>query len=309
MTAKTYKWTVFGIISAALCGWLVRISLIHAALVQQLTDTTKVREAQLQTISTWKELDQGVRSARDRETRECGNLTAALRFCREKRISGDVLKSFDMSNDYSLYTRNGIGNGFFLQTDEESEVIAFVRTLSPEEGEKPACTQLKQTIESPNLRVILPNNSHHLTEYQFDTFGTPGKLEFGCHLTDSDGTRFVPFCDVTSSYDNSVRKGSDGPYDDGILKNREFRVTYGWPDLCELDFVQALQKRGIWFIGCNELFWLDQSEVLHVVLVFASRREWRIHPDYLYGRSLNSGFDLEWDPQQDDYIATPKPAK
>jgi hypothetical protein len=306
MTAKSYKWTVFGIISAALCGWLVRISLIHAALLQQLTDTTRVREAQLQTLSTWKELDQEVRSARDRETRECGNLTTALWFSREKGISRDVQKSFDMPNDYSLYTRNGIGNGFFLQTDEESEVIAYVRTLTTEEGEKRACTQLKQTIESPHSRIILPNKSRHLTEYQFDTFGTPGELEFGCHLNDIDGSRFIPFCGVTSSSD---RRGSDGPYNDGILRNREFRVTYGWPNLCELDFVQALQERGIWFIGCNELFWLDQSEVLHVVLVFASKREWRIHPDYLYGRSLNSDYDLEWDPQQEDYLATLKPSK
>jgi hypothetical protein len=157
----------------------------------------------------------------------------------------------------------------------------------------------------------LPVKSHHLTEYQFDTSGSPGELEFGYRLTDINETRFVPFCDVEDNYEKS---GSDGLYHDGLFQNREFHVTYGWPNLSELSLLKTLQERGIWLIACNEVFRLvnrplDQSEPLHVVLVFASKREWRVHPDYLYCRSLNSGFDLEWDPQQENYLATPKPSK
>jgi hypothetical protein len=60
MNATTCKWTVFAIIALALCGWLVRVSLAHAAVVQQLRDKTKVREAQLQTVSAFEELAERV---------------------------------------------------------------------------------------------------------------------------------------------------------------------------------------------------------------------------------------------------------
>jgi hypothetical protein len=306
---RTYKWSAFGIISLALCGWLVRVSLIRATLVQQLTDATKEREAQTQTISTWKELDHDVSAGRGREGRECRDLKHALMFFRGSGIDREVLESFDLAENYSLFTRSDTGNGFFLQTDEESEVTALVRVLTAEEGEKRAQTQLKQTVESPDNRIALPGTLRRLTEYQFDTIVSNGELVFGCRLNDKDGSRFVAFRGIASRHDNYGRSGSDGPYDDGIFKNREFRVTYGWPDLCEINFVKALQKRGIWFIGCNEVFWLNKSEVLHVVLVFVSKREWRIHPDYLYCRSLNSGFDLEWDAQQQDYLTTPETSK
>jgi hypothetical protein len=307
MTIKSYKWTVFGIASVALCGWLVHVSLIHAAFVQQLTDKTKVREAQLQTISTWEELDKEVRSAREREDRERLNLKYALMFHCEQGISKDVVKSSDLPDtSHSIFTKStGIGNGSFWQTDEESEVIAYIRTLTAEEAEKRPVTQLKRTLESPDSRIILPVNSHGLTEYKFETLGAAGERKFGCRLIDVDGTRFVPFCGVANSDGSGDRRGADGPYDDGVFKNREFRVTYGWPDLSELGFVKALQKRGIWLIGSNETYWLDQAKVLHVVVVFASKREWRVHPDYSYSRALDSGFDLEWDPQQENYIASP----
>ncbi len=312
MTASSIKWTIYSIASIALCVWLVHVSRHHTGLEKKHKALTELRDAQLQTIATWQELAQKVRIARNRETSERRSMRDLLGYFREKELSSDVLKAFEMPSDnYALYTRNGIGRGFFLLPDEESEVVAYVRMLTPGEGRERTVKHLRQTLESPDRRVVLPAQVHHLTEYQFDTIGPPGELEFGCRLTDKNEIRLVPFCDVENSYEKS---GSGGPYNDGIFKNHEYEVTFGWPALSELSFIKTLQEHGIWLIACNEVFRsanrpVAQSKPLHVVLVFASTREWKIHPDYQYCRSLNAGFDLEWDPQQENYLAVPKPSE
>lgn len=311
MATSIFKWTAFGIISVALCGWLVHLALLHVALTQELTVATKLREAQLHTISTWRELDHTVHTARGHVYGKGVIAAHALKFSLKNGLSTDLPESFDMPDNYSLLISNDLGSGFFLQTDEESKVIAYLCTLTLEEADDTVSRRLhmKQTLESPDRRITLPVKTNYFTEYQLGIYGNPAELKFGCQLTDRDESRFVPFCDVTSNDADNTRQASSGPYDYGFLKNREYRVKYGWPFLSELGFVKSLQVRGIWHIISSEFFWLDQSKVLHVVLVFASEREWRLHPDYLYGRTLDSGLDLEWDPHQENYLIVPKPSK
>jgi hypothetical protein len=312
MTAASIKWIIVSVLAIGLGGWLLHLSLRYAALAQTHTDVSKVKDSQIRTISQWNELDQSVRTARDREGGEHWSLKYALASFREKKISRDLFESFVMPCDnYALYSHSDTTSGFLLLPGEESEVVAYMRTLTPGETKKRPVEYLKQTLEFPDRRIILPVKPNHLTEYEFDTTGAAGALEFGFRVTDIEESRFVPICDVNDRHEFAA---SDGPYQDGIFKDHEHEVTYGWPQLSDLSFLKTLHKNRIWMIACNEVFRpvdrpADQSNTLHVALVFASKREWRIHPDYLYSRSLNSGFDLEWDPQQEDYLATPRASK
>jgi hypothetical protein len=189
-------------------------------------------------------------------------------------------------------------------------VIAYVRTLPPAAPNKArprAEAILKQTLESPDRRIVLPAKLHHLTAYEVETSGPPGELKLGVRVTGRDVDEFIPFCDVEDMY-NSV--GTGGPYNEGLFKNREHEITYGWPDLAAVNFVKVLQERGIWLIASNEMFRSaeganDQSKTVQVVLVLASEGQWRVHPDYSYCRDMESAFSLDWDPQQENYLATP----
>lgn len=303
------KWTIVSIAAIALCGWIVQLSLRHAALTQQRETVSALRNAQLQTTTTWNELNQKVTKARERTHGEGYSLKSALGWLRELSLTRALFESFSMpSENHALYTMIDTNSGFVLLPDGESELVVFVRKLEPDTNRDRLFKDLQQTLESPDRRISLPVKSKLLTEYRFDTSGSEGALEFGLHLIDLDESRFIAMCDVNEPYQFS--KG-DGPYHNGVFQNHVHEVTYGWPPLTDLSFLQTLQKRRVWMIACNEVFRSandpsEQSTPLHVVLVFASRNEWRIHPDYLYARSLDSGFDLTWDSQQANYRATPK---
>lgn len=314
MNAKTCKWIIFAIIALALCGWLVRISLAHAAVVQQLREKSELREAQLETVATFKELAERVGKIRDREARERANLGAALSFTQSNGLSKQLCESFVMlSDDYSLFTTTEAGSGFFLRGDEDAKVIAYMRTLppaAPNDRPRPEAV-LEQTLESPDRRIVLPAKLHYLTAYKVETSGPPGELKLGVHVTGRDVDQFIPLCDVEDTYESV---GTNGPYNEGIFKDREYEITYGWPDLAALSFVKVIQGRGIWLIASNEKFSSaqrenGQSKEVQVILVLESEGQWRLHPDYSYSRDLESAFSLEWDPQQENYLATPSRPK
>jgi hypothetical protein len=188
---------------------------------------------------------------RDREGSERANLEAALTFTHSNGLSNQLCKSFEMLSDgFTLFTKTKFGSGFFLRGDEDAKIIAYVRTLPPAApNERPrAEAMLKQTLESLDRRIFLPAKLHHLTAYEVETSGPPGELKLGVHVT---STNSFPFVTSKNAYESV---GTDGPYNEGLFKNREFEITYGWPDLAAVDFVKILQGNGSWLIASNEKF-------------------------------------------------------
>ena len=313
MTAKSFKRASFGIIALTLCGWLVSISAFHATVEGQIKLETEERERQLRIIASHEKLDQRDRSIRDREERERRICECALSFTHSYELNRRLCESFEMPSDgFALFSRTESGSGFLLRSEEDADVVAYVRKLPPAAHgvvTPRGATLLQQTLESPDRRIVLPVKLHQLMAYQVETSGPPDELELGLRLTGRDFDQFIPFYKVEDAYQFA---GSDGPYNGGIFKNREHEVTYGAPDLADVDFIKILQKRGIWLLACNEIFRSaqrssDQSPGVHVVLVMTSEDPWRVHPDYSYCRDLESAFSLQWDPQQENYLTKPLP--
>ena len=107
-------------------------------------------------------------------------------------LSRYLLKSKELLREgYAFYTSNGSESGFFSTSDDKTNVIAYVRILTAEEGRGPEIARLKKTLDSPDSRITFPVKPHHLTEYKFETTGSPGTLKFGCRLKDGDESGFL----------------------------------------------------------------------------------------------------------------------
>ena len=300
MKVRNIIWTTYLVASIVLVGCLIDWSLHHSDLKTELKTLTELRDAQAKTIATSRELAPQVKDTRRRIEREASNLKSSLNSFCELKLKTNLLNSFEMPvKDYAVFCRNGIGKGMFLLPDEQSKAVAYVRMLSAEDSEERLSQHLLRTLESPDHRIVLSATAHRLTEYQFETDEFHPK-KFECRLTDESGTQRIAICDVPDRY---AARSSDGPYQNGMFRKREYEVTFGWPKLSELSLIKTLQKRGIWLIACNELYaeFGDSLGTLHVVLVFESKEDWRIHPDFLYCESLEAEFDLQWDPEQQNY--------
>ena len=184
MIPKSYKWIAFGIITLALCVWLVHVSLIHAAVGQQLTDKTKEREAQLHTLATFKEMPRKITTSCEREEEERHNLEKAFKVAHYHELMSQLVDSFEMpTSEFSLYTNDGLKSGFFLLNDKNSYAIAYVRTVVPDElQDHKRQALLTQTIEFPDRKMILPAKLYRLNQYDFETSGSAGELKLGCRL-------------------------------------------------------------------------------------------------------------------------------
>lgn len=310
MTSKSYKWTLFGVVALALCAGLLRMSLAHEAVTQELHDKAKVREGQIQTISTFEELAKRVRTLRDHEGTERKRIEQVLSFAKSRGLSKQLCESFEMpTGGYSLFTRHDSGSGHFLRGDADTKVIAYVRTSPPAPSKRQSQRSrapLLQTLESPDSFVVVPAAVHQLTSYEIETAGPSGELALGIRITSRDIDQFIPLCNVEDEYRWS---GADGPFNVGLFKSREYEITYGWPDLADIGFVEVLQKRRIWLIAANEFYRpanapRPPSTTVQVVLALVSGDQWMLHPDYSYCRKLESAFSLKWDPQNQSYYAT-----